>query len=59
MSGRREQDFLLIATSTGLYSGCKKGRLVISRHNEIRDELSDFASKAIRPFHPLQFGMNH
>jgi hypothetical protein len=28
---------------------CKKGRLVISRHNEIRDELSDLASKAFIP----------
>jgi hypothetical protein len=28
---------------------CKKGGLVISRHNEIRDELSDVASKAIVP----------
>jgi hypothetical protein len=28
---------------------CKKGGLVISGHNEIRDELSDLASKAIIP----------
>jgi hypothetical protein len=28
---------------------CKKGGLVISRHNEIRDELSDLASKALSP----------
>jgi hypothetical protein len=28
---------------------CKKGGLVISRHNEIRDELSDLASKAFIP----------
>jgi hypothetical protein len=27
----------------------KKGGLVISRHNEIRDELSDLASKALSP----------
>jgi hypothetical protein len=29
---------------------CKKGGLVISRHNEIRDELSDLASKAFIPW---------
>jgi hypothetical protein len=28
---------------------CKKGGLVISRHNEIRDELSYLASKALTP----------
>jgi hypothetical protein len=28
---------------------CKRGGLVISRHNEIRDELSDLASKAFFP----------
>jgi hypothetical protein len=28
---------------------CKTGGLVISRHNEIRDELSDLASKALSP----------
>jgi hypothetical protein len=28
---------------------CKKGGNVISRHNEIRDELSDLASKALIP----------
>jgi hypothetical protein len=28
---------------------CKKGGLVISRHNEIRDELVDLASKALTP----------
>jgi hypothetical protein len=28
---------------------CKKGGLVISHHNEIRDELSDLASKAFSP----------
>jgi hypothetical protein len=28
---------------------CKKGGLVISRHNEIRDELSDLASEALTP----------
>lgn len=28
---------------------CKKGGLVISRHNEIRDELADLASKALYP----------
>ena len=28
---------------------CKKGGLVICRHNEIRDELSDLASKALIP----------
>jgi hypothetical protein len=28
---------------------CKLGGLVISRHNEIRDKLSDLASKAIFP----------
>jgi hypothetical protein len=28
---------------------CKKGRLPISRHDEIRDELSDLASKALFP----------
>jgi hypothetical protein len=28
---------------------CKRGGLVISRHNEIRDELSDLASKALSP----------
>jgi hypothetical protein len=28
---------------------CKKGGLVISRHNEIRDELIDLASKALTP----------
>ncbi len=28
---------------------CKHGGLVISRHNEIRDELSDLASKAFTP----------
>jgi hypothetical protein len=28
---------------------CKKGGLVISRYNEIRDELSDLASKAPSP----------
>jgi glutaredoxin-related protein len=34
---------------------CKRGGLVISRHNEIRDELSDLASKAL---YPQQFVMN-
>jgi hypothetical protein len=28
---------------------CKKGRPVISHHDEIRDELSDLASKALAP----------
>jgi hypothetical protein len=28
---------------------CKKGGLVISRHNEIQDELVDLASKALTP----------
>jgi hypothetical protein len=28
---------------------CKRGSLVVSRHNEIRDELSDLASKAFFP----------
>jgi hypothetical protein len=28
---------------------CKKGSLVISRHNETRDEVSDLASKALSP----------
>jgi hypothetical protein len=28
---------------------CKRGGLVISRHNEIQDELSDLASKALSP----------
>jgi hypothetical protein len=35
---------------------CKPGGLVISRHNEIRDELSDLASKA---FSPPQFHTSH
>jgi hypothetical protein len=34
---------------------CKRGGLVISRHNEIWDELSDLASKA---FSPQQFATN-
>jgi hypothetical protein len=33
--------------SAGHALECKKGGLVISRHNEIRDELSDLASKAL------------
>jgi hypothetical protein len=28
---------------------CKRGDLVVSRHNEIRDELSNLASKALSP----------
>ncbi len=28
---------------------CKRGGLVISRHNEIQDELSNLASKALSP----------
>jgi hypothetical protein len=28
---------------------CNRGGLIISRHNEIRDELSDLASKALSP----------
>jgi hypothetical protein len=34
---------------------CKRGGLLISRHNEIRDKLSDLASKA---FFPPQFVTN-
>jgi hypothetical protein len=32
-----------------MHLSAKKGGLVISRHNEIRDELSDLASKALAP----------
>jgi hypothetical protein len=35
---------------------CKRGGLVISRHNEIRDELSDLASKAFSNPHQSRFG---
>jgi hypothetical protein len=34
---------------------CKRGGLIISRHNEIQDELSELASKA---FSPPQFARN-
>jgi hypothetical protein len=34
---------------------CKRGGLVVSQHNEIRDELSDLASKA---FSPPRFATN-
>jgi hypothetical protein len=38
---------------------CKNGGLVISRHNEIRDELSDLASKAFIPLAVCDEPRNH
>jgi hypothetical protein len=38
-----------MAASRSLALECKTGGLVISRHNEIRDELSDLAPKALSP----------
>jgi hypothetical protein len=38
---------------------CKKGGLVISRHNEMRDELSDLASLKLPVSLLLQFATNH